>query len=553
MKKHYLLLVIAMFAVTAASAAERTWQQKRQIALSILGTQAQTRSAQAGELKLLKEGTGLSVLGYDGGGFAVISNDDSQEAVLGWSDSKFSTDLPDGLEWWLEAADAALSAQADYVREYLPGDIDPSLPAEVAPMIQTVWGQSAPYNLLCPNNYPSGCVATAMSQIMYYHKYPAHSTGVIIDGGVGGVVDLSGITYDWDNMLLDYRNGYTAEEGNAVATLMRYAGVAAYMSYASGGSGTASVNAAVALRDNFSYHENVGFRTRRYHSTDDWMTMVYNELAAGRPILYGAQDALGSGGHAFVFDGYRADGFVHVNWGWDSDGNGYYDIELLNPTMIGSTFEYSEDQDMITGIGLPDDNIEHRSELVCNGNLGASYTGGRLTVNTASLSLYNFNIYAFDGDILIKLTGDNGDYTLETVSFADSPIRMFIRTSTGAQFYGGRFDSNYTTTLPDGLPDGTYTLYLAVRDGGYTETSPMSYAEGAVSFYTLTKSGNSVALEPGYGMITSGIESVTVSAGIDAKASDNRIYSIDGRYVGTDAAQLPKGLYIKGGKKFVKR
>ena len=120
MKKHYLLLAIAFFAAITAGAAERTLQQKRQIALSVLGTQAQTRGAQAGELKLLKEDTGLSVLGYDGGGFVVVSNDDSQEAVLGWSDGKFGTDLPDGLEWWLKAADAALSAQTGYVREYLP-------------------------------------------------------------------------------------------------------------------------------------------------------------------------------------------------------------------------------------------------------------------------------------------------------------------------------------------------------------------------------------------------------------------------------------------------
>ena len=99
MKKHCLLLVIALFAAVTAGAAERTWQQKRQIALSVLGTQAQTRGAQAGELKLLKEATGLSVVGYDGGGFAVISNDDSQEAVLGWSDGKFGTDLPDGSDY----------------------------------------------------------------------------------------------------------------------------------------------------------------------------------------------------------------------------------------------------------------------------------------------------------------------------------------------------------------------------------------------------------------------------------------------------------------------
>ena len=81
----------------------------------------------------------------------------------------------------------------------------------------------------------------------------------------------------------------------------------------------------------------------------------------------------------------------------------------------------------------------------------------------------------------------------------------------------------------------------------------MSYAEGSVSFYTLTKSGSNVTLEPGYGYISSGIDGVTVSPDVTGKPADNRIYSIDGRYVGTDETQLPKGLYIRGGKKFVKK
>ena len=553
MKKHYLLLIVAIFICAAADAAERTWQQKRQIAFSVLGKQAQTRAAQGGELKLLKEAKSLSVLGYDGGGFAVISNDDRHEAVLGWSANKFDTDdMPDGLRWWLDAADEALSVKADYVRQYIPTEVDPSLPAAVQPMLKTVWGQSEPFNWLCPNKYPSGCVATAMAQIMYYHKYPTQSTGMIISNA--GIINLSGITYDYASMLTDYRNSdYATEQGNAVATLMRYAGAAVYMNYTPTASGAYSVDAAVALRDNFSYNKNIAYRSRDYHTNADWMAMVYGELAAGRPILYGAQDAYDSGGHAFVFDGYSADGLVAVNWGWDGEGNDYYDIELLNPSMLGSSFQYSENQDMIMGIGLPDEAIEHRSELCCRGSLAAQYVSGELTLNLSELAFFNFNIYAFDGNIQIKLDGDGGDRTLQTISFADEPISMFVRTSYGAQFYGGGINRDYSSPLPSDLPDGTYTLYLAVQDGGYTEVTPISYAEGAVSSYTLTKSGASVTLTPGKGSIPSGIESVTVLPGVADKLADNKIYSIDGRYVGTDATQLPKGMYIRGGKKFVRR
>lgn len=554
MKKHFLLLVISVLVCTAANAVERSWQQKRQIALSILGAQTQTRSQQGGELKLLKEAKGLSVLGYERGGFAVISNDDRHEAVLGWSTGKFNADnMPDGLRWWLGAAEAALASHEDYSREYLPQEINPELPDHVDPMLPTVWGQSEPFNLQAPGHYPSGCVATAMAQIMYYHKYPSQGAGYIYDLGSGTFFDFSTATYDYDSMLPDYRNGYTTEQGNAVATLLRHCGAAVYMNYAPDGSGTASVNAAVALRDNFLYHENIAFRTRDYHSTGDWLEMVYGELAADRPILYGAADAHGTGGHAFVFDGYNEDGLVSVNWGWDGDGNGFYDIELLDPTMIGSSFEYSEDQDMVMGIGLPDDNVAHRSELLCNGSFSASYLGGRLTVNLTQLVFYNFNIYPFDGALYLKLTNDNSDYTLSTYSFAEQPIAMFTRTSSGASFSGARINRNYSSTLPDDLPDGTYKLYLAVQDGGYAEVSPMSYAEGSTSHYILTKSGSSVTLEAGEGHISTGIDRITLSPEVQEAAADNRIFTIDGRYAGTDDTKLAKGLYIRNGKKFIKR
>ena len=153
MKKHYLLLIVAIFICTAADAAERTWQQKRQIALSVLGKQAQTRAAQGGELKLLKETKSLSVLGYDGGGFAVISNDDRHEAVLGVSDGRFNPDnLSDSFKWWLNAANRVLEEGGDYVRSITPATAgNETLPNEVESFVTAKWGQGEPYNPQCPN------------------------------------------------------------------------------------------------------------------------------------------------------------------------------------------------------------------------------------------------------------------------------------------------------------------------------------------------------------------------------------------------------------------
>ena len=555
MKKHYLLLTFAMLFVTTANAAERTLQQKKQIARTVLARQTTIRSAADSELKLLKEAKGLTVLGYDNGGFAVISNDDRNEAVLGWSDGRYDADnMPDGLKWWLSAADEAIATATDYVREYVPTDIDSSLPASVAPMLTTVWGQGTPFNLQCPNLNPTGCVATSMSQVMYYHKYPARGNGFVI-GDMGAVFDFSNTTYEYDAMIPDYRNGYTQAQGDAVATLMRHCGAAVEMSYAPGGSGAYAIMAASAMKENFMYHENSAYRVRDYHTNADWMKTVYGELAARRPIIYGAQDANGSGGHSFVLDGYREDGLVSVNWGWDGDANGYYDIELLNPETSTGNTEYSVGQDMIVGLGTPDETVERRSELVCGGSLSASFDGNELTVNFSELPFYNFNTYDFTGYLYLKLTGSGHDYTLfvEDFSGSNNHFSKFVIMDEGVAFYQIAYDSDFTDALPADMPDGTYTLYFAVQDGGHTEVTPVSFAEGAVSSYTLTKAGNNITLEAGSGDTSSGISGISISSDALLNSAGNRIYTIDGRYVGTDGTSLDRGLYIRNGKKFVKK
>lgn len=530
MKLRYSIFAFVLLMASGAQAAERTVQQKIQLAVSVLnannGGKAHGKAKNALPARILKTTDALTVVGYEDGGFAVISNDDSDEPVIGYSFGVFTEEgMPDGFAWWMDAANEALANTAAYARteSYIPD----GLPTEVPQMLTSRWGQEEPFNDMCPKSYPSGCVATAMAQIMYYHKYPEHGKGSVFDMSSVTFVDFESATYDYASMTDYYGNGYTAAQGEAVATLMYHCGASVHMQYAESGSGAFTRDAAGAFRNNFLYNDNVGHRTRDYHTQTDWMGMIFKELAAGRPILYGGQSQGGGrdAGHAFVFDGYNADGFVHVNWGWDGLYDGYFDVALLNP----QNYEYSSSQQMILGIGMPDETIEHRSEIVCMNEDGFDVTlnGSTLIFSYNKTStILNYNDYTFDGELLMMLDGTSGSRELVSYSFEDDP--MTVKSGVGS--IPGVYMSNLSARIPSDLADGTYTLYLAARDKGYTEITPVLFAEGTTRCYTLTKQGTQVTLSPSTDDPgTSGIVSVHVVP----FQSDGftRVYDTEGRLI----------------------
>lgn len=213
----------------------------QQAAAKALGNQSRIKKSMGtkpmGTIKMLKEMPSVSILGYDKGGFAIIANDDNYDAVLGYSNTNYSDQLPDGLQWWLKEMNETLSANKYPIRKTT---VNTSLyKASVEPMIGTKWGQGSPYNDQCPNKYPTGCVATAVSQIMWYYKYPKQGSGSTMDFDQVIFVDYSKTTYDFANMLPVYtKDHYTPVQAKAVSTLMYHTGVACKMNYASGGSGT---------------------------------------------------------------------------------------------------------------------------------------------------------------------------------------------------------------------------------------------------------------------------------------------------------------------------
>lgn len=228
-------------------------------------------------------------------GYVIVSGDDRMPDVLGYSyhGTYNAEDIPDNMRAWLQGYadeyqylqthDDAKGASLTAVK----GDA-------VLPLLECTWSQHFPYNDLCPKingkNAVTGCVATAMAQVMYYHKWPKQTTKVIpayTTKSEGIYMPQIGImTIDWDNMAPSYGYyGGTGAQNQAVAELMLLCGCAVQMNYTLDGSGAYCSPA--ALTDYFGYNKlSISEVIRDKYSSDVWNQMVYDEVKEGRPVLY---------------------------------------------------------------------------------------------------------------------------------------------------------------------------------------------------------------------------------------------------------------------------
>ncbi|SFO50419.1 C10 family peptidase [Prevotella sp. tf2-5] len=272
-------------------------------------------------------------------GFVIVSADDRTTPVLGYADkgSLEMNKLPVNARRWLEGYAEEIKALGEDVQANThPRRV---IGAPVAPLLTCHWDQGAPYNLQCPidgeYNSVTGCVATAMAQVMYYHKWPQSATTAIPAYTTStkklSLSELPATTFKWDQMNDSYSYDETGAAADAVAELMRYCGQAVRMDYTSNESG-ASVGAA-HLINYFGYSKTAQNMNRSYYTTTEWEAMIYKELSNARPVLYSGNS--GSGGHQFVIDGYDDKGLFHVNWGWGGYADGHFVLSVLNPDGRG--------------------------------------------------------------------------------------------------------------------------------------------------------------------------------------------------------------------------
>ncbi len=424
-------------------------------------------------------------------GYVIVSGEDNAAPVLGYSDEGTfdANNIPDGLQYWLDC----YASEMSYLRSHpQAGGIAPrsELTTSVNPLLTTMWNQSSPYNDLCPTysngHAVTGCVATATAQIMNYYQWPVQGTGshsytcnVNGEGEQTLSADFN-TTYDWDNMLDDYSSGYTTAEGNAVATLMYHLGVASEMNYGRS-SGTGTYDMMEALRTYFGYNKGMKLHKRANTPIAQWDSLLMNELDNSRPVLYSGFTP-GGGGHAFVFDGYNADGYYHINWGWGGTSNGYFLVTALNPRDQGiGSFEggYNAGQEFVSGF-YPDDGSpepEPYVQFTCEGltaGVDQVNLGSEAPINLSWIQVNGYGYYpvvtVYLAFYLTDLNGNQADFNSES-QYA----------------YNLYFGANYNLTGDRALG---YTPSTSLADGQYQLWLLYSVPEAGMSGYEVYNHGN---------------------------------------------------------------
>ena len=423
MKRHLLILVLALFGVSMVQANPVDVAKAQQLALSFAQHQPSlAKSADEAVLSYTLRGNNGMATMYAfnvGKGFVIVAADDCARPILAYSDeSAFDYENgPENMKWFLgeiskgiaQAVQAGCHASADIAAQwkqlenYGVTSRGSNVPV-VGPLIQTKWNQSPLYNRYCPPGTPTGCVATAMAQIMKYWNYPAQGTGSHsymhpVYGEQSA--DFGATTYNWDIMPISLGNQSTDEEIDAVAILSYHCGVAVDMDYATDGSGAHSPEVPGDMAEYFNYAPEARYIEKGGTATRVWEDLLRVNLDQNMPIYYSGF-AGADGGHAFICDGYDVDNLFHFNWGWGGSGNGYYVID-------GDDFEYSSGQGIIVDM-VPNDlysampmapdtlvvSVENDESLF--GTL--SWVNPTTTVNGATVSAFDKVIVRRDGFVI---------------------------------------------------------------------------------------------------------------------------------------------------------
>ncbi len=408
--------------------------------------------------------------------YVLVSADDRLPEVLGYSDSgSFDTDnLSPAFRFWLACYDEELAAM-DQNRSAIQRA--PRKIPEVRPLVKSKWNQRAPFDNLVParnadgDKCATGCVATAMSQIMFFHRYPQQGTGshsyswtCKSNSSISATLsaDFGATTYGWANMRNDYRSDYTEAQAAAVATLMYHCGVSVDMNYGNTSSAHTE-DVPWALKTYFGYDANYQRIRKDMYPGDSINTIIAAELAARRPVLVSGRNS--EGGHAFICDGCDEDGLFHINWGWGGSNDGYYRISTLNPNgtqgVGGTTMGYNQKvsffiglQPATEGTPIPIPQIATTTISVSSESLSRS--------SSFSLSITEMHNYG--------LTDFNGSYGVAIYNEDETQLIAVLKQksiSLNANYYKTSALTLSSLTIPNSVPAGIYHLCAVYKDANY--------------------------------------------------------------------------------------
>ena len=414
----------------------------------------------------------------DNAGFVIVGGDDRLPEVMAYSHS--GTFDVSNLH---PAAEAFLDAVADIAdrenvadNEIATRAMDNPVPI-VEPLIKTQWDQGVPYNGMCPMDGSKrslvGCVATAFSQIMRYWEWPKTGKGKLSYTcslpGYGKIeVDFSQSEYDWESMPNTTKEINDSQVSkDAVAKLCYECGVATRMNYSHDGSGTQDSYSVQALYSYMRYKAStINWLLREcYSSQEEWDAIWKKELDEGRPLLY-AGATVDHAGHAFIFDGYDSNGYVHVNWGWGGNSNGYYNMSYLGKT--GSV--YSEQQKMVIGIE-PDyddtDIVPKQWRTYIEDALKFKLPSSGLKLGSSRAfpvpSFYNLCPFYVTWELGVGLYDANGTF-IQNIKDSD------VINGDEVMLPPYRGDAKITSiTFPNELKEGVYSVRIVFRQSGYDD------------------------------------------------------------------------------------
>lgn len=436
------------------------------------------------------------------GGWILVSAEDATLPILAYNDKgAFKTQsMPSNVRRFLggysKSIDAARSAQLKSTKEVakLWKTAGVRTKTSTGKLLQTAeWDQDEPYNIYCPtvtegkkkNTALTGCVATSIAIILRYHQWPEKGKGTI--GGYSYTSDydkkvnipsysIDDHVYDYSNMPMTYSSSSTTAQKNAVATLMHDLGVMFKAEYNyETGTGAYAEDIQIAL------FEHMGYSGKAYHlyrdacsSDAEFLRIIKEEIDANRPVPYGGSDE--DGGHQFLCDGYDKKDYVHINWGWSGDDNGYFSLTLSIP----NSYTFSEGQSIIVGLepdrdgstvnnGGPLCFIEDESIPDYNGISlkSGSIESKQFTVKVGGIWNSDYNV-SYDGAIRMAIVNYRGDLK-EIISEAE------VVSLEGSEFMTESSISCSFSKTPV-LGDRIVMQYLAKNGIWETITSYSTYA-----------------------------------------------------------------------------
>ena len=422
MKRFTMIMALVAMMVVPVFAERVTPETARKVATTFLNNNG-AKSAQLTDLSKKAGFPNLYIFSTESS-FVVMAADDCVKPILGYSLSdRFDVDdMPENMKWWIQQysdeiqwgienniqPDKSTTTEWQDLKEGKASKDGPT--AVVGPLLSTKWDQGSPYNMYCPSGTVTGCVATAMAQVMKYWNYPeqgqgSHSYTPESHPEYGEqTVDFEHTIYDWANMTNTYSSLSTLTQQQAVATLMYHCGVSVDMKYRldyEGGSSALSSNVPVALVEYFRYAPSATYKSKVAYTDEQWIALLQSELDENRPVYYSGQSQ--GGGHAFVCDGYRSDSFFHFNWGWGGSMDNYFAIGALNPGG-GGTGSGSGSYNLSNGAAIW---VEPISSLAAP-TLSATAINGTISLEWDAIEgADSYNLYRDNVKIVSNITENN--------------------------------------------------------------------------------------------------------------------------------------------------